>query len=274
MSQFRVIAISLVFWLLCSGVMSFHRLSAQEVADQSQEARELDQFLTELAIQHLPVPHVEDKDWNKTDERWDGIRVYRNSKGRLTTKRRKKTVNHGTWKKYTVDLIDPKKNFHVTVSDFQEHDDGDTSFVVGLSARVQIHARQSKWVKGLQLYSLSVDGKADVVVAVNIRLATELVPTKFPPDLILKPKAESADLQIRNFRIDRVSKAGGEFAQQLTRAVKSQLEEKVTKYEGKIVKKLNKSFEKKKDHLTLSLHDAMQSKWAKLMSSEKDEEKE
>lgn len=146
--------------------------------------------------------------------------------------------------------------------------------MVGLSARVQIHARQSKWVKGLQLYSLSVDGKADVVVAVNIRLATELVPTKFPPDLILKPKAESADLQIRNFRIDRVSKAGGEFAQQLTRAVKSQLEEKVTKYEGKIVKKLNKSFEKKKDHLTLSLHDAMQSKWAKLMSSEKDEEKE
>ncbi len=242
-------------------------LWAQEDESQSEQAKKLDQLLTGLAIKNLPVPYVEDKDWGKTDERWDGIRVYRNSKGRLTTKRRKKTVNHGTWKKYTVDLIDPVKNLRVSVSNFREHDDGVTSFTVGAAAKVNVHARQSKWVKGLQLYSISVEGKADVSVAVDIRLATELVPTKFPPDLKLIPTAESATIEIRKFRIDRVSKAGGEVAQQLTRAARSQMESRLAKYEKKIVDKLNKSIEKKKDRLTLSLHDALQSKWASLIGS-------
>ena len=257
-------------------------LSAQEPSplpqpakpSQSQRASELDEFLTGLAMQQLPVPYTEDKDWGKTDERWDGIRLYRNSEGRLDSKRRKKTVNHGTWKKYTADLIHPAKHFKVNVLNFRENEDGSSLFTVQVAAKVSVHARQAKWVKGVQLYSVSLDAKADLKVAVDIKLATQLVPTKFPPDLIFKPTAESAELTVKNFRIDRVSKVSGEVAQQLTRAAEGKIESEVEKYEKKIVDKLNKSFEKEKDKLKLSLADALQSRWAALIGKEKKEPKE
>jgi len=67
------------------------------------EGKELDEFLTKLALDSMPVHYVEDKDWGMQADRWDGIKV-RFENGRLRTKRRKKKVNHGTWERYGVSL--------------------------------------------------------------------------------------------------------------------------------------------------------------------------
>jgi len=97
--------------------------------------------------------------------------------------------------------------------------------------------------------------------------------SKFPPDLIFDPHVEKAKIELANFRIDRVSKAGGEFAQQLTRLVKPKIEKKIAKKEAKLVEKLNAKIEKSRDRLTLSAHDAVKSKWASAaqkLTSQKD----
>ena len=231
---------------------------AQEAAD---DAKQLDDFLTKLALDNMPVPYVEDKDWGQQSERWDGVKVsFQN--GRLRTKRRKKKVNHGTWNRYEASLIDPKKSFAVQLDNFQETDSDRVTFDIRVTANIKLEARQSKWVKGLQLYSISADGSANVQLVLSVSLGSQMDVTKFPPDLIFDPHVEDASIQLSDFRIDHVSKAGGEVAQQITRAVRKKVDQKIAKKEEKLVEKLNAKIEKSRDRFTLSVHDAVKSKWA------------
>ena len=86
----------------------------------------------------------------------------------------------------------------------------------------------------------------------------------FPPDLLFVPKVTSADVHVDEFRIDRVGKAGGEFAQQLSRHVRPLLDEKIEKKEQGLVDKINKKRVAKQDRLRLPISKAVDSKWGKL----------
>ena len=182
--------------------------------------------------------------------------------GRLHTKRRKKLVNHGTWDRYEVSLVDPENSFSVQLNNFQEDETDRVTFNVVITAKVNVAARQAKWVKGLQLYSISADGSAEVQLTIAASLGSRMDVSKFPPDLIFDPHIEDAKIELENFRIDRVSKAGGEFAQQITRLVRKKIDQKIAKKEDKLVQKLNAKIEKSRDRFTLSAHDAVKSKWA------------
>ena len=70
-------------------------------------------------------------------------------------------------------------------------------------------------------------------------------------------------LLVDQFRLDRISKAGGEIAQQVTKGVRSQLDKKIAEKEQKLVKKINKQLAEKQDQLRLSIADAAKSKWTK-----------
>ena len=235
--------------------------STQSAEISDDDTKQLDEFLTQLALDSMPVRYVEDKDWGKQSERWDGVKVsFKN--GRLRTKRRKKLVNHGTWDRYEVSLVDPENSFSVQMNNFKETDTDRVTFDVIITAKVDVMARQAKWVKGMQLYSISADGSADVQLAISASLGSRMDVSKFPPDITFDPRIEDAKIKLANFRIDRVSKAGGEFAQQVTRIVKSKLDEKIASKEDKLDDKLNAKIEKSRDRLTLSAHDALKSKWA------------
>ncbi len=235
--------------------------AAQEAAEDADDAKRLDDFLTKLALDSMPVRYVEDKDWGQQSERWDGVKVSFKD-GRLKTKRRKKKVNHGTWKRYEASLIDPNESFAVQLNNFRETESDRVTFDVLATAKIKLEARQSKWVKGVQLYSISADGSANVQLILSVSLGSQMDVTKFPPDLIFDPHVEAAKIQLTEFRIDHVSKAGGEVAQQITRAVRKKIDEKITKKEEKLVEKLNAKIEKSRDRFTLSIHDAVKSKWA------------
>lgn len=231
-------------------------------AEHSIDAGEsIDRILTQLVLDSIPHTYTDDKKWGKQEERWDGIKWKRDGL-RISTKRRKKMVNHGTWRKYSTELVNPNEEFSVQVKNLHKLENGKTGFDVHFSAHLNVHARQSKWVKGVQLYSFSAEGHTKLRLAVACELGMTMDITKFPPDLIFQPQAVNADVIVDEFRIDRVSKAGGEFAQQITRAVRKQLDEKIAEKEDKLVEKINKQLTKKKDKLRLSISDAVSSKFA------------
>jgi hypothetical protein len=247
------------FWLLAGTSKSMVQTNVSK--ESNSNAKQLDEFLTKLALESLPVPYIEDKDWGKQSERWDGLKVsFRD--GRLRTKRRKKMVNHGTWDRYEVSLVDPENSFSVKLDNFKETGEQRASFDVIIAAKVDVEARQAKWVKGIQLYSVSAKGSANVDLQLKVSLGSTIDLSKLPPDIIFDPRIDDAKIQISNFRIDRVSKAGGEFAQQVTRIVKKKIDRKISEKEEKLVQKLNAKIEKNRDRLKLSVHDAMKSKWA------------
>ena len=221
----------------------------------------LDQLLTNLVLENLPHDYVDEKKWGRQSERWDGVDV-KFKDGKIRTHRRKKMVNHGTWKRYTASLMNPTEEFSVRVTNMRQRPDASMAFDVECSAHVKLHGRQSKWIKGVQLYSLSADGHTKLNLSVSMQLETHLDITKFPPDLIFAPKATAANIEVKELRIDRISKAGGEFAQQVTKGVRSSLDEKIAKKEKKLVEKINKKLREEKKSLRLSISEAAKSKWA------------
>lgn len=236
-----------------------------ETVDQPQSesvavSDELNQWLTGLILKHMPHEYLEDKKWGKQTKRWAGVNLRRDKQD---SKSRYKMVNHGTWQKYAAKLIDPNNKFAVKLSDVSKTGDGKTAFDVGFVADLQIDARQAKWVKGVQLYSLSAKGKARIALAVSCEMGVGMDLSNFPPDLIFAPEITDAKISILNFKLDRVSKVGGEVAQQMGRHAKRELESRIHEKEKKLVQKLNKEITENKEKLRLSISEAVRLKWYK-----------
>lgn len=223
--------------------------------------QKIDALITKLVLENIPHQFDEDKDWGAQEKRWNGVAIERDGL-KIRTHRKKKMVNHGTWKKYEVSLLHPQEQFAISVKNMREADDGKMAFDVHVAAHLKIDGRQAKWVKGVQLYNVSIDGKSKVNVVATVELRTLMDITKFPPDLLFRPQVQTVDIALADFRIDRISKVGGEVAQQVTRYARSSIEDRMEKEEVKTVKKLNRELEKNQDKWKLSLHDAMSTKWS------------
>lgn len=241
--------------------MAQHHATPSDRAASVESSVRVDQLLTNLVLENLPHDYVDEKKWGRQSERWDGVDV-KFKDGKIRTHRRKKMVNHGTWKRYTASLMNPEEEFSVRVTNMRQRPDASMAFDIECSAHVKLHGRQSKWVKGVQFYSLSADGHARLNLSVSMQLKTHLDITKFPPDLIFDPKATAAKIDVEELKIDRISKAGGEFAQQVTKGVRSSLDEKIAQKEQKLLDKINKKLQEEKKSLRLSISDAAKSKWA------------
>lgn len=236
--------------------------SLQESKNQPANASDdFNQLVTQLVLDGIPHTFTEAKDWGGQKERFDGFKRSRNGL-RFNIETRKKLVNHGTWKKYDVSLRNPKSEFAVSINNMRELADDRIRFDIDVGAHLNVSGRQSKWVKGVQLYSLSARGHAKLKLHLAVELVTTTDAKSFPPDLVFTPTVKTADITLEEFRIDRVGKAGGEFAQQVSKKIRPILESKIAEKEKGLAKKLNAKIAKKQDRLRLPIADALGSKWS------------
>jgi len=235
----------------------------QDLAAPGKADSDLDRLLTKLVLESIPHTFTDTKKWGQQAERFDGFKRERDGL-KLRVSKRKKMVNHGDWKKYSVSLRNVEEKFSIAVKDMRELPNNTVGFNVEFSADLNVSGRQAKWVKGVQLYSLSANGHAQVRLQLAVELQVKTDRKTFPPDLLFVPKVTSADLHLDEFRIDRVGKAGGEFAQQLSRHIRPLLDEKIEKKEQGLVDKINKKLNAKQDRLRLPISKAVDSKWGKL----------
>ncbi|MBW3600721.1 MAG: hypothetical protein KY475_26085, partial [Planctomycetes bacterium] len=241
-------------------------LSAAET-DQDAAAR----FVTSLLREHLPRDYEDTRKWGATKRMWDGLHIQLDGL-RLKTKRRWKQANHGTWKMYRVWLLDPNEQLDLSVMNVRRQEDGSVAFDLHAGARLGLMGRVSEWRHDVQLFSFSAEGAARVRVALQCQAAMRLDPRKLPPDLVLAPKVNAADLVIEEFHIDRVSKVGGDVAEEIGREIRRSLEEKLAEDRTDLADKLNRQIAKNEDKLRLSLHDALASKWGSWIETDSLEE--
>ena len=222
----------------------------------------INQLVTRLVLEAIPHTYSKDKDWGGQEKRWNGIRLRRDDGGRLETKRKWKMVNHGTWKKYSATLVDPENKFSIEVQNLRRTEGEKLGFDVLFAADLNFNARQAKWAKGVQLYSVTAEGHGRLQLRVDCEMDVKLDLDDFPPDLIFEPVVKSAEITVEEFHIDRVSKLGGEFAQQITRAARKILDEKIAEKEADLVEKLNNEIEEEGE-LRLDIGDSSENEWAK-----------
>jgi hypothetical protein len=226
---------------------------------------EFQQWITTLAREHLPDKYEKAKNWGRTTKVWDGLKLTTDD-GRLSTKRRWKQANDGTWYKYRVDIIEPEKHFDIRIENIHEIPGGKISADVQVLAKLKCFGRMSQWEHGVQLVSLSADAETLAIVTAQVELAMRLDLSHLPPDVLLVPEVRSARVDIRDFKLHRVSNAHGPLVKSLSASAREVVEDKLEEQNrGKLAEKMNKQIAKQSDKLRMGLPDVTNSPWAALL---------
>lgn len=219
------------------------------------------QMVQRIVRENVPSKYVQDKDWGKTDRRWDGLRVKRRGVLQWSTKRRWKEVNHGTWKRYEVTQIAPHENLRLRIENVSDAGDGKVQFDLRLVSQLHVFGRIAKWAKGVQVYNLSADADAEVRLLVHCEIGMKLDVRKFPPDVVVLPKVTAADLDVTEFKLQKVSKLKGPLVKQLSGSVHDVLMDKIEEKRSRLPEKINRQIVKNQDKMRLSLSDFAATKW-------------
>jgi hypothetical protein len=220
----------------------------------------LQSTLRSLAIANLPDRYVDEKDWNKTDRRIDGVDVtfYR---GKFETRRKWKEVNHGLWKRYEIELIDPVNRLQASVLDVRLDEQGTPRFRMSLRAPLIARGQAAQWALGVQVFSLGAEATAEVELIVDGFCRIVPAATTLGPTLRLDPHIDAADLTLHSFQLDRIGKAEGDFAEELGEALESVVRQQVESSGKRIAAKLNAAIDKRRDRLVLSLPEFRKTSW-------------
>ncbi len=237
----------------------------------SADTDSLNRLLTQLVLTEIPHQYTDDRKWGMQQQVYAGFK-FRRDQGRLETERVWKQVNHGQWQKFTVALRDPQREFAVTIPQVRKSDHGSTLIELEFVTPLTISARLSQWQRGVQLYSFSATGWAQVALRLEcdlqLRVSRELTSgEKNPaPLLVLEPKIIKANIDLQEFRLDRVSKVGGEVSQQLGRWVEKELQQKISEKSPELVKRINQQLDRHRDRLVVPIDEILNGEWMQMLT--------
>lgn len=256
----RVLVIVCGLWLLGHATACAQGPATSTVSASDSD---LSEFVTAIVRTHLPHEYEKKKNWGNTTEIWDGVHLQLD-RGRLKTKRKHKTVNHGRWTMYRATLTRPNE-FTVTVANLRKLDDGRAAFDADFVAPLDIFARVSQWERGVQLISLSADAEARVRLQITCAVKTRLIASGgFVPDVAFEPEVIAARIVVEEFRLRRLSQLHGPLAKELGEEAHDFINDEIADRNAEIVAKINKSIAKKQDRLKLSLSDLANTKFGDL----------
>jgi hypothetical protein len=233
----------------------------------------LQQYITHLVLEEVPPVYENTKKWGGTKRVMSGL-DWEQDGLKIETRRRWKNVNHGTWSRYKLELIDPEKTFEVRLENLRDLGDNTAGFDLICVAKLACWARMSQWKRGVQLISLSADADAKVRLVAGVELKMAVDPKTFPPDIVLDPKVTSADLQLHEFELQRLGLADGPVVEQVGELVEEGLQDYLAENRVKLAEKMNKQIDKKRDKLRIPLSKLTKSKWGKWFGSILDAKKD
>jgi hypothetical protein len=224
----------------------------------------LSELVTQLIKTHLPPEYEKKKNWGQTTEVFDGLHLKLDGV-HLKTKRKKRTVNHGTWTMYRVRLSEPDQ-FTLRIHNLRALDDGRAGFDLEVYAPLELFGRLSEWQRGVQLFSLSADGNARVRLHATCALRMKIVSAKESvfPDVAIEPEVLSAQILLESFRLERISQLDGPLVKQLGREAREVIEDELAERNAEIVTKINQQIAKKQDKLRLPLSELANTKFGDL----------
>jgi hypothetical protein len=221
---------------------------------------EFQEWLTALVREHIPHEYEKRNNWGSTTRVASGLSV-RFDDGQIKTHRKFRDANDGRWTMYRVELIDPQEKFAVRVLRMEELPDGRVGMNLEAVARVRILGRQSLWERGVQIFSISAEADANVRMTARADVTLRLNPISFPPDVHLKPRIVSAQLDLPDFRLRRVGQLDGPLVRSLSHQTRETLEAKLADDNRELVEKLNQQLARQDGKLKLSLADLMKTRF-------------
>lgn len=233
-----------------------------QLALTTQQAKFSVQALATWAADQLPRIYEGDKNWGETKKLWAGVK-FRLDGLELKTNRRFREVRHGRWARYQLTLPpvglvgdDSRPAIEILVDEVRQLPDGRWQIVSTLTAPMDFDARVERWNLGFQWYSVSVQGELRVRLQTTTTIGFYADYSEIPPALTIDPRVEAAEIALERFEVDRISKIGGDVAEEIGDFLEDVLRDRLIEKENRrLVTKLNDAIEKKRDRLRWSLTD-------------------
>jgi hypothetical protein len=205
------------------------------------------QIASRLIAEAIPREYERSKDWGRTKNITTGLRSSGNFFD-FDIHRRKTAVNHGVWKKYRVELVEPEQNLVVRVENLRTIAPGQYALTLFITTKLHGWARAKVYDRGIHLIAVEAEGDAKIALWLDAEFALERVSTEtYVPGIALRPRVTAARLALEEFRITRISDIRGAFARELGQALRDVIEEELSG--PKLAAKLNAAIDKRRDRL-------------------------
>lgn len=231
---------------LASVALADERLPKQ-ITDLPPEAN---QFLKTAIVLLLPHDYTDDDDWNRHKKIQSGLNVDFKG-GRLKTSRRYKEVRHGTWERIDAKLVSPETFFQLKVQIVPATESRPAVYRVTASVRIDAQATQQRWQRGVQLYSATAAGIADVTVMADIEFSNQSIEIDGKQRPILMPTIHAAHVQLRSFRLKRLGKLKGKAVGEMSNMFEAIMRAAIKRKNAKLVSKINSKIAKKPERFEL-----------------------
>lgn len=236
-------------------------IHVESTASPSVTTQESIRWLLERCLHHLPKQFDGDDDWGDTKELWAGIRMRRDG-WKIKTNRRRKSVNHGRWVRYQINLPDDPSLRQLEIRDVQPEPTSDEwpfggyRFTARVNSLAHFETRVERWNLGVQWYSVSTRGKLNASLETTIRFAVVPDYSEVPPSVVAEMNVLDARASLSNLQVDRVSKIGGDVAEELGEvAEKTLIKLWLNKENDRLAGRFNDSIEDNRDDLRFSWTD-------------------
>ena len=227
----------------------------------AEQARASVQWLADLMLNTAPRTYDGDKNWGEQKKLWAGVKIRREG-FKLKTHRRFREVNQGRWIRYEATLVDrgPGGGTAAVARVHQVHLRPDS--VTGqprwqidssITAPMTFTAQIQRWNLGVKLFSVTIRGTFTVRLdsTASVDFVTDY--SVLPPALVFDPRIDQANLVLERFEVDRVSRIGGDVAEEWGELMEDVIRDRFLKRQNEqLVSKLNRAIDKERDHLRVS----------------------
>jgi hypothetical protein len=219
---------------------------AAKSADSNASTYEpLAQALAEIVRGAVPREYERDEDWGRQKRITTGIRI-----NKLEFSRRKKEVNHGIWKRYRVELVNPSEELQVRVENLRSLDSGKAALTLVLDGKFKGWGQARVYNRGVHFITLTTEGVTSLTIRTDFELSVSATPADWFAGIRLSPVATDVRVNVRDFDLTRFGELEGKLAHELGHGLKRILENEL---EGpKLVAKINRAIDKKRDRLKVT----------------------
>ena len=232
-------------------------LAEVQLPVSADERQELSTWVRWLVLRNLPPSFEDNRKWGREKEVVNGIQ-FRREGWKIETKRKRKTVKHGTWSRYFIEFVDPVANLQVNIQKMEFPKSGPIRIATQVIAPLKLFGRVSEWSRDVQWISLSANAEATIELIVACDIHVIVNPLKIPPDVEFRPVVTNATVALQDFEVHNISQLHGPLAELLGKGIREVLDHRLEDYREKLVVKMNSEITKQKGKLKLSLQDWMQ----------------
>ena len=225
-------------------------------AISDEDVQGLADLLRLVVLQNLPHNFENTKEWGMTKEVWAGVDIKQEGL-RLSTHSHRKVVNHGSWKRYQVNLVHPEQELQVRLENVRAVEGKGAGLTLIVDAHLLASGRWAEWRQGVQLFSFSADADAKVRLRVDCLVGIEFRIADSTPRLCLSPRVTDAGIELTDFRLQRISKLDGPGVHKFGHLLSDVLQEEIDQRRGKMVDRINGQIDKHRNVLTVSPADLM-----------------